>query len=627
MLTEASLRDPILINTVGHTAGALLFGFIITLLLRDRHNHGVRDTQLSILAAALALGWNIGSLIALGVGNPDGLSIRIIMTASFALLSLLPAVLLQVTLQGQLLAVSSAGYAISAAAVLLHTLELFVPSSFPHQIALLLVAGGFALLTISIVLIRRRVDSTSTSERIEWVSLACLLLFVSSFPHFGYQHVRSPWAAEIAWHHVGIPVALVVLLRNYRFLLLDTFVRFLMNATLAVAYVALLYGLSQKLQLRDLISSSVFAAGIALVALCLSLALFAHLRNLLQKWIGLFIFHRQNLEHRLRAIANVSAKARTEDELVSAAAAQVASHFRASRFEVLSSLAGHEGIDRPGMLLMPAARQKSLSWAEVQIPLRFSSGESKFLLTGTRLGRQRYLSEDLDDMRRLGSEIVEQVERFRSEELRRLATQAELRALQSQINPHFLFNAFNTLYGTIDRGSVEARRLVLNLTDIFRYFLQGERSVIPLSEELRIIKAYLEIEALRLGDRLETQLDIGESALPVLIPMLCLQPLVENAVKHGIAAKTGRGTVVVSAHNDNGILRITVEDISLTPGTGHSVSHDGSGIGLANVRRRLTLSYGAQSTLTMSHRSHGSIATLLIPISIHSLALREPVEA
>ena len=117
-------------------------------------------------------------------------------------------------------------------------------------------------------------------------------------------------------------------------------------------------------------------------------------------------------------------------------------------------------------------------------------------------------------MRRLGSVIVESVERFRSEELKRLATQAELRALQAQINPHFLFNAFNTLYGTIDRGSFEARRLVLNLTDIFRYFLQGDRSFIPLSEELRIIKAYLEIEALRLGDRLETELDVMNPLSP-----------------------------------------------------------------------------------------------------------------
>ena len=163
-------------------------------------------------------------------------------------------------------------------------------------------------------------------------------------------------------------------------------------------------------------------------------------------------------------------------------------------------------------------------------------------------------------MRRLGSVIVEAVERFRSDELKRLAAQAELRALQAQINPHFLFNAFNTLYGTIDRESFEARRLVLNLTEIFRYFLQGDRSFILLSEEIRIIKAYLEIEALRLGDRLETELHISESALSVMIPILSIQPLVENAVKHGVAAKAGRGRVVLRIQAERGDLHVSVED-------------------------------------------------------------------
>ena len=101
-------------------------------------------------------------------------------------------------------------------------------------------------------------------------------------------------------------------------------------------------------------------------------------------------------------------------------------------------------------------------------------------MVGARRGGRPYRSDDLSDMR-LGVAIVEQVERFRAEELKRLVSQAELRALQAQINPHFLFNALNTLYGTIDRRSRTARRLVLNLAEIFRYFLQGDRTVISLS--------------------------------------------------------------------------------------------------------------------------------------------------
>ena len=237
-----------------------------------------------------------------------------------------------------------------------------------------------------------------------------------------------------------------------------------------------------------------------------------------------------------------------------------------------------------------------------------------FLVTGSRRGRQRYLSEDLEDMRRLGSVIVEQVERFRSEELKRLATQAELSALQAQVNPHFLFNALNTLYGSIDRNSYQARRMVLNLAEIFRYFLQGDRTYIPLSEELRIVQAYLEIESLRLGDRLETQLDIDESVTSVMIPILCIQPIIENAVKHGIVPRQQRGRVTLRALNMQGNLHVSVEDT----GVGFQASkaqqfRDGTGMGLENVRRRLYLSFGPQATLTVQSAETGSTVSFVIP--------------
>jgi hypothetical protein len=623
MLSESNLRDPILINTIGHTAGLLLFGFIIALLLRDRRAYAIGETRLSILAAALAFSWNAGSLIALGASNLGSPFMQVVTAVSFAVLSLLPAVLLQVILRGQLRAVTRAGYAISAAAIALHVCELFVSSPAPHQIALLLIGAGFAVLTFITGLMKRRSLPETQVAPAEWFSLACLLLFASSFPHFGYEHSRSPWAAEITWHHIGIPVALVVILQDYRFLLLDTFLRFLMNSCLAAAYLAGLFVINRRFHLADLIASNSYLLGFALVLICLSLILFAHVRNRLQQWLGAVLFHRQNLDDRIRCITLLGSQAQSEEELILGSAGEVAAHFRADRFEVISESA------LPATLGLGLASDKvatDFSWAEAQIPLRFSSGQTSLLLTGQRRGRQRYLSEDLEDMRRLGAVILEQVERFRSEELKRLATQAELRALQAQINPHFLFNAFNTLYGTIDRGSADARRLVLNLTDIFRYFLQGDRSVIALSEELRIVKAYLEIEALRLGERLESEIDVSDSALPIVIPILAIQPLVENAVKHGVASKAGNGRVVLRAQVTDGTLHVMVEDFSLGPPG--SVAHlaPGSGVGLVNVRRRLNLSYGPQASLDVCHQDRGTLVTLKIPALLHPLGLRPEVQ-
>lgn len=623
MLTGTNLRDPVLINTIGHTAGLLLFGFMIALLIRDRRAHGIRQIRLSILAAALALAWNVGSLIALASSHPTSVSIGIVMTASFSVLSLLPAVLLQVALKGQQRVIINAGYAVSAGAVLLHVSEIFAASVSRHQLALILIAAGFGVLTVVAFLTRRRSKSSTPNETMEWFSLGCLLLFTSSFLHFGYQHSGSPWTAEIAWHHIGLPVALIVLLQDYRFLLLDTFVRFLMNSGLATAYIVTVLLLNQRFHISQRIASSMFSTGLALVSLCLSLILFAHIRNALQRWIGRVVFRRKNLDDCIRRITRAALSVQSEDEVLHSSAREVAAHLRTNQFAVVKDLGATKDLsatkeaDEPAVLFNGAQTPNlpaDLVWAEAQIPLRFSSGEIRSLVTGSRRGRQRYLSEDLEDMRRLGAVIVEQVERFRSEELRRLVAQAELRALQAQINPHFLFNALNTVYGSIDRGSFEARRMVLNLAEIFRYFLQGDRSFIPLSEEVRIVQAYLEIETLRLGDRLQTEIEIDESARSVMIPVLSIQPIVENAVKHGIAGKQGRGRITLSAHNIEGGLRVMVQDTGV--GFETSKKHfprEGAGVGLDNVRCRLKLSYGPRATLQISSNGSGSTVSFLIP--------------
>jgi two-component system, LytTR family, sensor kinase len=197
--------------------------------------------------------------------------------------------------------------------------------------------------------------------------------------------------------------------------------------------------------------------------------------------------------------------------------------------------------------------------------------------------------------------------------LKRLVSQAELRALQAQINPHFLFNALNTLYGTIDRHSREARRMVLNLAEIFRYFLQGDRTVIALSEELRIVEAYLEIETLRLGERLQSELIVSEAARATLIPILSIQPLVENAVKHGIAAKQGYGRLCVRAEKVPAGLRVTVQDTGVGVERSRAQFQTGMGLGLENVRRRLELCYGSAAALQITSNGSGTTVTFLIP--------------
>jgi two-component system LytT family sensor kinase len=241
-----------------------------------------------------------------------------------------------------------------------------------------------------------------------------------------------------------------------------------------------------------------------------------------------------------------------------------------------------------------------------------SRGDIQYLLLGPRDGGRRYLSEDLGVLARLGAVMVEHVEQLRSTQMQSLVSQAELKALQAQINPHFLFNSLNTLYGTIDRNNADARRLVLNLSDVFRYFLQSERPFIEVEEELKIIRAYLEIEELRLGPKLRTEMEIDPAALHVTIPVLSIQPLVENAVKHGIATRTGAGFVRLMIRKESDTISVSISNSGACDAR-RMIGSNG-GIGLANVRRRLALCYGEEARLEVNVANDVTCIRFVLPL-------------
>jgi two-component system LytT family sensor kinase len=267
--------------------------------------------------------------------------------------------------------------------------------------------------------------------------------------------------------------------------------------------------------------------------------------------------------------------------------------------------------------MLPALNaRKEWNWAEAVVPIRLGPGHTRLLLLGRRQGGRRYLGDDLDALDKTAAEMEECVESLRSQEMNRLVSQAELRALQSQINPHFLFNALNTLYGTIPREAGAARRIVLNLAEIFRYFLQSDKTFVPLAQEMQIVRAYLEVEQSRLGSRLQVQVEVDDEALVVPIPVLSIQPLVENAIKHGVALQAGPGYVRVKATCRDAELRVWVENSSVDA----AAATGGPGVGLQNVRRRLEICYGASSQLQLSLNPQNTVAEISIPLvaSVHT---------
>ena len=193
------------------------------------------------------------------------------------------------------------------------------------------------------------------------------------------------------------------------------------------------------------------------------------------------------------------------------------------------------------------------------------------------------------------AQIRAQRDAVKSLELQRQLSAAQLRALQMQLEPHFLFNTLNAITTLVELGrQPQAAEMLGHLNVILKRTL--ERSTpekIPLSQELEIVENYLAIEQVRFADRLRVDIKVDPGALYSLIPCFLLQPIVENAIKHGIANSEGEGTVVASARRDGDRLRITVRD----SGLGSSSSPSGNGIGLKNTRERLAYFYPQQHLL------------------------------
>ncbi len=221
----------------------------------------------------------------------------------------------------------------------------------------------------------------------------------------------------------------------------------------------------------------------------------------------------------------------------------------------------------------------------------------------------------------LGKLISAQIETGKVKEQAKLLANAEIKALQSQINPHFLFNALNTISFYCRKQPETAKRLLTDLADYYRRNLSDTNIFIPLQQELQHINAYTSIELARFGDRLAIQYDIGQDCA-FKVPGLILQPLVENAIKHGIFPKAEGGSVRIRVIPCGRYYELSVED----DGVGMSAEQlkniffskkggERASIGLGNVHKRLLSIYGPDNGLTIqSEENKGTIVSFRIPL-------------
>ncbi len=200
--------------------------------------------------------------------------------------------------------------------------------------------------------------------------------------------------------------------------------------------------------------------------------------------------------------------------------------------------------------------------------------------------------------------------------LRALAAQAELKALKAQINPHFLFNTLNTIAELVHADPAQAEATVERLAEMFRYVLTGtERGLVPLQEELAFVDDYLEIEQARFGERLRLTREVAPEALSVPVPGLILQPLVENAVRHGQGADGSVDlTIRVRPHGNEVLIVIADQGPGLHPPPHGGRAGEG-GLGLRNVDERLRKTYGEGYALeSTANEPQGTVVTVRIPV-------------
>lgn len=592
-----------LLNLVGFTTGAALCAMLLSLVVRGRATAD-RSDRLPLLTAVLGLVWNLGEL-------GDYLLSRIGSTApeswlsaiSFAALASLAAVVVHSVardVRGGRYVIAVA-YVCSAAATALQLRTLAIGDARPSALAFTILTVAFGAIVVPLAVLTR---GQTNGRRALW--MLALALFAVSANHLGHFHDDAGgWLAELVGHHAVLPLAFAILYQEYRFALADLFLKRALTLLAVVALAMAGYTALTMLPEGPLSVAALLAAWV------LTAVVYPGLRHGVSRFVDSALLGRHDFASLRAELAQGLAACDTVEAVLDRTATTMATAMNAERgwYEM-------EGA--------PAAGFGPVT-TEVEIP---TSEAPRFTVRiGRLLGGRRLLSDDrgfLEHAALVAARRIDAVrlnlERFdqhlREEEIERLAAEAELKALRAQINPHFLFNALNTIGYLIESAPPRALKTLLRLTSLLRSVLTSDGEITTLGRELDLVAHYLDIEKERFEERLHVSVDVPASLRVLPIPCLIVQPLVENAVKHGIAPSIPGGRVHIAARLDAGrtatALVLTVEN---TGAPLAAPSADSTRVGLANVERRLAGHYGREASLALSTVDGLTRAEIRLPSS------------
>jgi two-component system LytT family sensor kinase len=654
------------VNFVFYSTGLAITIVLLVLAVRTSGLPGT--PRANILVAVCALLWNLGGLattatFALGSAETDPAPL-FLSALQFTGAAAWPLPILAIWRPAALLSWQKIGSRIlqfvavvSGSAIILAVWVLAVLRDTRKQYDVMQLAsfnGSVLLIAGAVLLLKGRMTSRVARFASAIILLGVLASSAGILIEKAFQLPDYSDPALALWlvsAHSTLLIVLGAFFLFARFRFADVFIRYTVRILLASFLAVLLILVSESAALRHVASMTRYSAAVHLFASSLLAAvllvsfIFLDRRNgeLVNRWIF------QAPDYRLvaRQFGQTLARLHDNSEIAAIAESSIRSTLELNQVGLVN-------VDNQKETNWPAELRNGevfeidasnhlrgtlgMPGVELLVPVRSGGSITHVLAVSPGPARHGLVSNEIDYLRmsaaHLGARLDslrlerEQIER-RSQEavLLQQVTEAELRALRAQINPHFLFNSLNTIANLIEDNPLAAETMTLRLARVFRYVLaHSSHPTTSIRDEIDFLRAYLEIEEARFGDRLNVLFDIAPEAENEHIPSLILQPIVENALKHGLAPKVGPGCLWISARLQGNQLCIKVEDdgigaawTSLRKKNGNSASTvkeknrvSPSGVGL--IEERLDTFYRHRARLSLEDReSGGTCVTLLLP--------------
>lgn len=663
-----SINIVALINLVGFVVGAALYAMLLVMVVLSparKLRAGKLEFRAAefgssvngLLAATAVLGslWNVGALATYGVkdfGVDEPLPF--VTALSFTALGFLPAVVVHSVLRAQASArtapwIGVVAYVLSTTAGIMHFYSAAAVNTGHSNAALMMLTVGYLAVILALVLTTRRQPGSRWA-----VCASALAVFAVSALHLSQHSHSGPetWSIQLLGHHASLPLVLAILYQDYRFAFADIFLKRALAFVMLIAVVftsylfvaaPLLLSRSGRVQLEPVTIAALLGLWV------LTALLYPELRRAAIWFVDSVILRRADYMEVKARLTQVFAEAEDAETVLKEVCQALGPALTAAK--VSWSVTGNSeplGKHTDGAASEPEFWSKQPDrlvlrvepWSDGGALVYIPTSEPPYyqLSIGELAGGRRLLSDDIDmletvalmaarriDFLRVAHERCEQVSR--EQEISKLATEAQLRALRAQLNPHFLFNALTTIGYLIKAAPNRALDTLIKLTDLLRRVLSSNDDSVTLGEELKLIASYLDIEKERFEARLRVHLDVPPDLLSISLPPLLIQPLVENAIKHGIGKSRFGGEVTVAASlepaHENAsdtkrmVLRVKVSDTGVGASEAEMARQGRRGLGLGNIEERLRCYYGAAAQLQLqSTPGKGTTAEVIIPVAM-----------